>query len=377
VRSGQWGVGTSRPFGAGGSTALDSNPRFPLPHSPLPLRLTRFRWLITALSFAALIGVSAYIVAGDLSRGQTRLTLPLRAHLLALAALLLEIAARSQKVVWSAKAMGTRLSFTTALRTSLGGDFGAAITPARTGAEPARYLILAEAKVAPASALVILFTEVFLEAISIVVVVGVVGIVFHDAGPVLGALVGVVGIYSMFVLVAGALGLLLSRRSVSGPPPRWALRLGLHSGRWRVVQRWLRQVRRTVDQVRDVDLGPAALALLASVVHVAIRLTVLPALVLSTVRGVPLEPLALWPFSFLYGVALVPAPGGGGAVEVVFRAALGDVIPPQIFAAALLWWRFYTFYAYILLGALVAGGAVMRALRKEREMEEELEHARP
>ena len=82
--------------------------------------------------------------------------------------------------------------------------------------------------------------------------------------------------------------------------------------------------------------------------------------------------LALWPFALLYGVAVVPAPGGGGAVEVAFKAALGDVIPHELFGAALLWWRFYTFYLYIILGALVAGAVVMRALRKEQEMEEEL-----
>jgi uncharacterized membrane protein YbhN (UPF0104 family) len=339
--------------------------------------LTPARWLITALSFAALIGISIYILASDWSRGGVRLTLPAAAHLLAVGAVVLEVGARAQKLVWSARALGLRLPFVTAVRTSLGGDFGAAITPARSGAEPARYLILAEAKLAPASVLLILFAELFLEALSLAVVVALVAVVFHDAGPVLGALVGVVGGYSMFVLAIGALGLLLSRRGASGPPPRWALRLRLHSGRWRVVQRWLRQVRRTVDQVKDVDLAPAGLALLASTVHVAVRLTVLPALVLTTVPGLPLAPLALWPFSFLYGVVVVPVPGGGGAVEVVFRAALGDVIPPSIFGAALLWWRFYTFYIYILLGALVAGGTVMRALRKEREMEEELERAEP
>jgi uncharacterized membrane protein YbhN (UPF0104 family) len=338
--------------------------------------LTPLRWLITALSFAALIGVSIYIVASDWSPG-VRLTLPLTAHLLGLSTVVIEVAARAQKLVWSAQALGLRLPFVTAVRTSLGGDFGAAITPARSGAEPARYLILAEAKLAPASVLLILFAELFLEAVSLAIVVAITAVVFHSAGPVLGALVGVVGGYSMFVLAIGALGLLLSRRSASGPPPRWALRLRLHSGRWRVVQRWLRQVRRTVNQIKDVDLGPAALSLLASVVHVAIRLAVLPVLVLTTVPGLPLAPLALWPFSFMYGAVVVPVPGGGGAVEVAFRATLGDIIPASIFGAALLWWRFYTFYIYILLGALVAGGAVMRALRKEREMEEEFEQAKP
>ena len=70
---------------------------------------------------------------------------------------------------------------------------------------------------------------------------------------------------------------------------------------------------------------------------------------------------------------MVPAPGGGGAVELAFRAALAPVIGPSLFAAALLWWRFYTFYIYIVLGAIVAGGTAIRAVRKTDEMEEELE----
>ena len=337
--------------------------------------MTPLRWLITALSFAALIGVSVYIIAADWSTA--RLTLPLAAHLLAVGAVVIEIASRAQKLVWGAKAFGLPLPFVTAVRTSLGGDFGAAITPARSGAEPARYLILSEAKLAPASVLLILFTELFLVALSLAIVVTIVALVFHSAGRVIAALVGVVGGYSAFVLAVAAFGLLLSRRSASGPPPRWALHLGLQAGRWRVVQRWLRQVRRTVDQIKDVDLGFATLSLLASIVHVAVRLTVLPALVLATVSGVAVAPLALWSFSFLYGAVVVPVPGGAGAVEMAFRATLGNVIPASVFGAALLWWRFYTFYLYILLGALVAGGAVMRALRKEREMEEELEQAAP
>jgi len=134
-------------------------------------------------------------------------------------------------------------------------------------------------------------------------------------------------------------------------------------------------VRSTVDQVKDVRLGWAVMAYLASVVHVSMRLCVLPALVLTVYPDTPLAPLALWPFGFLYGVAIVPAPGGGGAVEIAFRAALGSVIPPRIFPAALLWWRIYTFYIYIVLGALAAGRTAMRAVRKTEEMEDELEAA--
>src|SRR5262249_54261006 len=112
-----------------------------------------------------------------------------------------------------------------------------------------------------------------------------------------------------------------------------------------------------------------------SVIHVAMRLCVLPALVLGAGAVAPLAPLALWPLGLLYGAAVVPAPGGGGAVELAFRAALAGVIGPSLFAAALLWWRFYTFYIYIVLGAIVAGGTALRAVRKTQEMGDELEDA--
>lgn len=339
--------------------------------------MTWKRWLLTGLSFAAVITVSLYFLTGwsrDQGVAGLLTALPPHAHLLAAASVAVEVAARALKLVWSGKAVGVRLPFGTGLRTCLGGDFAAAITPARSGSEPARFLILAESRLAPASVLVILFAELFLEALSLAIVVAVVAVLFSDAGPVLGALVGVVGGYSAFVMGVAVVAFLLSQKNATGPAPRWAKRLHLNEARWQVVQKWLRNVHHTVNVVRDVDLPYAALSLLASVVHVAMRLVVLPALVLTTVAGraTDLAPLALWPLGFLYGAAVVPAPGGGGAVEVAFRAALDDVIPPQLFGAALLWWRFYTFYVFILLGALAAGRTVLRALRKTDEMEEEL-----
>ena len=58
---------------------------------------------------------------------------------------------------------------------------------------------------------------------------------------------------------------------------------------------------------------------------------------------------------------------------MAFRAALGHAIPLQLFAASLLWWRFYTFYVYILLGAIAAGSTVLRAVRKTEDYEIEVE----
>jgi len=337
----------------------------------LDSHMTPFRWFLTALSFALTIGVSVYMIFGWSHTGAS-LVLPPRAHLLALSAVAVEVLARALKIRWSARAAGITLPLRTALRTCLGGDFGAAITPARSGAEPARFFILAESGLPSASVLVILYAELFLEVFSLAAVVAAVAIIFHSAGAAVMTLVGLVGTYAAVILGIGAMALFLSRRNAGGPPPPWARRLRLHAGRWRTVQRALRKLRSTIDSVEKVNPWAAVSAFLASVVHVGVRLTVLPALVLTSVATVPLAPLALWPLGFLYGAAVVPAPGGGGAVEVAFRAALGNDIPAELFAAALVWWRFYTFYIYILLGALAAGHTVLRAVRKTEDYEVEV-----
>ena len=334
--------------------------------------MTPTRWLITALSFAATIGVSIYMIAGWSQQGTT-LSLPPRAHLLALLAVLVEVLARALKIRWSALACGIELKLSTAIRTCLGGDFAAAITPARSGAEPARFFVLAEAGLPSSSVLVILYAELFLEVFSLAAVVIGVALVFRHAGAVVFTLAGMVGAYAAVIIGIGGLARFLSRRNANGPPPRWAKPLRLHAGRWRTIQRALRKLRSTIDSVERVKRGAAFSAFLASVVHVGIRLTVLPALVLTSVPTAPLAPLALWPLGFLYGAAVVPAPGGGGAVEMAFRAALGGSIPPALFGAALLWWRFYTFYIYILLGAVAAGNTVLRAIRKTEDYETEVE----
>ena len=334
------------------------------------------RWLLTALSFAAVIGVSVYAVRSGAPPG-ANLNLPAQAHLLAFLAFAVELGARSVKLTWSAKAIGTRLPFLTSLRTSLGGDFGASIPPARIGAEPARFLILAEAGIPASSAMVILYAELFLEMLSLVIVVAAIAFAFDASGRATAAMIGVIGGYAAFVIGLGILGFVLSRRRLNGgDPPPWARRLRLHGKRWATVQAWLARIRLTIEAFKTMQRGWAALALLASVIHVGVRLTVLPMIVYTaSSAAVPLDPLVVWPLGIIYGAGVVPAPGGGGAVELTFRATLGGVIPRELFGAALVWWRFYTFYLYVAFGALVAGNTALRAVREVEEVEEELERA--
>ena len=116
-------------------------------------------------------------------------------------------------------------------------------------------------------------------------------------------------------------------------------------------------------------LGIASLALGASILHILLRLAILPIIVYSFGVKAPVAPLILWPIALTYGSVVVAVPAGGGLIEVAFKEALGNAIPGWIFGASLIWWRFYTFYLYIILGAIAAGGTVMRALRPEGEAE--------
>jgi glycosyltransferase 2 family protein len=327
--------------------------------------VTPFRWGLAAVSFAASIGVSIYIVDTSWPAADAAVSVSPLAHLTLLAAALLELGARGAKFRLSAAALRIPMTYRTALRASAGGDFGGAITPARTGAEPARFLIMKEAGMPAANIVLVIFAELFLEMISLAVVAAAMFVVFRGSGPMILGMAGLVAMYAVFVLGTGALGFALSRTHASGPPPGWASAIGLHAGRWRAIQRALRQLRDGIEGMRDVRYWMAGAALGASLLHVALRLSILPIIVWSFGARPPIAPLILWPIALTYGGVVAPVPAGGGAIEFAFKATLGGAIPAKIFGACLIWWRFYTFYIFVFLGAFVAGGTVLRALRDD------------
>lgn len=321
------------------------------------------RWLLVAASFTATLGISAYILWSGWAKSGAPPKIPLAAHALALAAVVAEILTRTIKIQWSAAALRIPLSFLAALRVCLGGDFGASITPSRSGAEPARFLVLAEAGVPAAGSILILFTELFLEMTSLCLLCALLAVAFHGSGEVVSLMIAMIGGYAAIVLSLGAFGYFLAHRGADGPPPPWARSLGLGDGRWRVVQRALHSLRSGIAALKSARLLPMGGAFVASMVHVSLRLAVLPIVALAMDPTLPVAKLVLWPLVFLYGGAVAPAPGGGGAVEFGFKFAFSGVMSPSVLGGALVWWRFYSFYLYVVLGALAAGSTVLRALR--------------
>ena len=330
--------------------------------------MSRARWLLVALSFAAALAVSAWVVVSSWPQAGGSMTLPLRAHLLAIGLTVLDIAARTTKLRWGARAIGFELPVRPALRATLGGDFGGAITPSRSGTEPTRFLILTESKIGAGNAMVLLFTELALEVVSLIVFVVALTLALPRISGALAGFAGVVGGFVTLLVGAIAIATVLShpdRRR--GSPPRWAAFIGLRAMRWRRMQQTLRQLRERLGALRRARRGWAFAALAASLVHVAARIAVLAALVLTVAPSVSLTPLILWPLTLYYGAGIAPAPGGGGVVEVAYRGALGGIIPAAYLGASLVWWRFYTFYLPMVIGAVVAGRAVKRAMREKSD----------
>ena len=331
--------------------------------------MSRNKWTLTVLSFALMIGASVWVVLSNWPPGGMPL-LSWRAHAAALAAVTIEVLTRSLKIQASAHAVGMPLQFGTAVRVCLGGDFAAAITPARSGAEPARFLVLGESGMPVAGRVLVLFLELVLEMFSLALVCTLLALLFHGRGASTAGLIGLVGGYSTLVIGIGAAGLVLARRETNALPPRWLRHLGMHAQRWRALQRVLGQFRDSVQSVRRANRPFLGVAFAGSVVHVLFKVVTLPLLVYLGDPSFPvtrdtMAPLVLWPLALFYGGVVVPAPGGGGFIEGAFAATLRDAIPSGIFAASLVWWRFYTFYLYILVGGVAAGGAAMRAIRRD------------
>ncbi len=279
---------------------------------------------------------------------------------------LIEATSRSIKIQWGAHALSIPLSYGAAVRTSLGGDFASCLTPSRSGAEPARFLVLAESRMPTAHILLVLFLELLMEAGTFVAVGIVAWLFLNGSAAMLGFLTTILVGYVAVLFGIAAFGLILAQRNASGPPPRWVRSFGLHAGHWRGIQRSLRHLRTSFGALRHAKPGLIASAFGASVVHVTAKLAVLPVIVWSIDSSAKLSGLVLWPLILIYGASVAPAPGGGGAIEFGFMKAFAGVLAPQVLAASLVWWRFYTFYMYIILGALAGGTTVLRALRSDR-----------
>ncbi len=260
-------------------------------------------------------------------------------HLLALALLGVDCIVRAWRIqlaVWTA---GGRLSFRDAFRLNLYGEAASQLTPNRLGGEPARFLGLSEAGVRPVTGIVAIGVEVAAEW-PVFLIAGVALVAYyvpdwrdaarawlhrHRAGELL-----TVEIIALLVLLTIYL---LQRLTRSGMIRHRVRR------QWRVAWAHVRRAPRWA-------LGAGALL---TVISVAARALILPALAWSLPGRPPLGQMFFGALALIHAPLVVPLPSGGGGLEVAFlNGFAGDFGSHQV--TMLLLWRLYTAVLLTVLG---------------------------
>src|SRR5437879_9879876 len=251
-------------------------------------------------------------------------------HLLALALLAIDCLVRAGRIQLATWTAGARLSFGDAFRLNLYGEAASQLTPNRLGGEPARFLGLTEAGLRPVTGLVAIGVEVacewpvFLAAFAALFVYYVpdwrdaagVWLRRHRAGELVTseiiALVVLLGVYLLQRLVrSGMVGHRVRRQ-------------------WRVA--WA--------HVRLAPRWARGAAALLTVVSVAARALILPALAWGMPGRPPLNQMFFGALALIHAPLVVPLPSGGGGLEVAFlQGFAGDFGAAQV--RILSWWRFY------------------------------------
>jgi uncharacterized membrane protein YbhN (UPF0104 family) len=235
------------------------------------------------------------------------------------------------------------------------GDAASAVTPARLGGDPARFLGCRRAGVATPRALAGLAVEALIDWVLLAVAAVLLGLAFADT-----AAAGVAHLVARAtgrlarILVAAVVALAL----VSAALAHWYRRrhpLPLPGGAAAsLVATW--------RQARALGGRTVLLAATLTTLSMAARTAILPVLA----AGLPgLDPRAviLGSFALLYGQLALPTPAGAGAVELGFVGGFAGTMSPRALAALLLAWRLYTLILGAALGAVLAATAALGAWR--------------
>ncbi|HYK83351.1 MAG TPA: lysylphosphatidylglycerol synthase transmembrane domain-containing protein [Gemmatimonadales bacterium] len=260
-------------------------------------------------------------------------------HVLSLGLLALDCVVRAWRIQLAAWTAGGALSFTAAFRLNLYGEAASQLTPNRLGGEPARFLGLAEARIRPVTAIVAIGVEVAAEWPVFLFAAGALFAYYvpdwrdaarawlhrHRAGELL-----TVEIIALLVLLTIYL---LQRLTRSGMIRHRVRR------QWRVA--WA--------HVRRAPWWVLLVGALLTVVSVAARALILPALAWGLPARPPFSRMFFGALALLHAPLIVPLPSGGGGLEVAFlNGFAGDFGSHQV--TLLLLWRFYTAVLLTVLG---------------------------
>lgn len=263
-------------------------------------------------------------------------------HVACLALVALDFLARTWRTQLFLYGLGQRLSFGEVLVQSGIGETASSLTPLRAGGEPARIWTMTGQGVPARVGVVAVGVE--LVATSVVIVLTAVGLAVTIAAD-----------------WWAATGPGLMRASARGWP--WLALIGGASLVAWLVMRRLRpgllhaageELAAARAHLRDIPAWIYAATVPITLVNIGARVAILPLLALTMDPPPPLAATIVGSFALLYAQALIPMPGGAGAIELAFLGgAVGDLGAAE--TELLFAWRIYTTVLGTLLGIALAG----------------------
>lgn len=266
-------------------------------------------------------------------------------------------------------ALGGRLGVRAAVAIVMASEFAGVATPAGAG-NPATYLLLLSRQGLPVSSgAAVIAVDQFMDLVFFASAVPIAIALFVLQGGISHPIRVIWLIVALFLAGVTVLILVLRNyRSLVLAAGRLVQRLPrLRRFRFRMA-RGVLGFRNSVRVLLQMGPGRLLLLYLFCLAHWLLRYGVLPVVVMALDKAVPWGYLFVMQGVLLFIGHVTVLPGGGGGVEVGFSALLTPYMGATATAAALLLWRFGTFYFYLIAGAPVfmvatgrAAGRLMRA----------------
>ena len=261
-------------------------------------------------------------------------------HLLAILLLAIDCIARAWRIQLATRAAGGRLTFQDGLRLNLYGEAACTFTPNRLGGEPARFLGMTWSGLRVVQALVALGVEVAAEwPVFGIVAIALVAYYVPDWSAAADR-------FLTHSLARDLLGIELI--ALVALLVIWTLQRLVRPGaiRHRVRRQW----RVALAHVRRAPWWILFVGALLTVVSLAARALILPALLWGHPDAPSFGIMFFGSLALLHAPLVVPLPSGGGGIEVAFLSGFAGDFGPGHQVMTLLLWRFYTTILLTVLG---------------------------
>jgi len=261
-------------------------------------------------------------------------------HLLAILLLAIDCIARAWRIQLATRAAGGRLTFQDGLRLNLYGEAACTFTPNRLGGEPARFLGMTWSGLRVVQALVALGVEVAAEwPVFGIIAIALVAYYVPDWSAAADR-------FLTHSLARDLLGIELI--ALVALLVIWTLQRLVRPGaiRHRVRRQW----RVALAHVRRAPWWILFVGALLTVVSLAARALILPALLWGHPDAPSFGIMFFGSLALLHAPLVVPLPSGGGGIEVAFLSGFAGDFGPGHQVMTLLLWRFYTTILLTVLG---------------------------